>query len=154
MKFLFFLLLFVGCFSLCSEAQDHYVFKADPKFTIPNIIECPANQYLSEDLRIKLAQFNQVYSKKISMGAPEFQTSIEILKPDLYYSVQKLSKYFCKCLKKGTIQKEAAENEFTKILEKCILIVKEDTSPLEAELRSTSNPVELVGIFDKIVIKN
>ena len=50
-------------------------------------------------------------------------------------------------------RKENAEDEFRKILEKCIQIVQEDTSPLEAELRATSNPVELVGIFDKIVIK-
>lgn len=153
MKFLL-ILLFVACAALCVNGQDKYVFRADPQIQVPKIEECPSNQYLSEDVRIKLAQFNQVYSKKINMGAPDFQTSIEILKPDVYYSVQKLSKYFCKCMKKGTIGKENAEDEFRKILEKCIQIVQEDTSPLEAELRATSNPVELVGIFDKIVIKN
>lgn len=148
------IVLFVGCCAVCGKAQEKYVFNADNRPTVPKIDECPPNQYLSEDIRIKLAQFDQIYSKKIMMGAPEFQTSFEIIKPDLYYSVQKLSKYFCKCMKKGTIKKETAENQFGKILEKCISIVKEDTSPLEAELRATSNPVELVGIFDKIVIKN
>lgn len=136
-----------------AKAQNKYVFKAD-SLHYPIVDECPPNQYLSKDIRIKLAQFNQVYSRQINMGAPDFQVSTEIIKPDLYYSVQKLSKYFCKCLKKGIIQKQEAESEFGSILEKCILIASKDTTPLEAELRATSNPTELVGIFDKIEIQN
>ncbi|WP_163711841.1 hypothetical protein [Mangrovibacterium lignilyticum] len=57
-------------------------------------------------------------------------------------------------MKKGILQKEIAEDEFRKILEKCLMIVEKDTTPLEAELRATNNPAEIVGVFDKIVIKN
>jgi hypothetical protein len=150
-------IVLVVCFFISiawgTEAQEKYVFKAD-SLCFPTIDECPPNQYLSKETRIKLAQFNQLYSREINMGAPDFRTSVEILKPDLYYSVQKLSKYFCKCLKKGIIKQEDAEVEFRGILEKCMLIVKKDTTPLEAELRATNNPADLVGIFDKIEIQN
>ncbi|PTN09329.1 hypothetical protein [Mangrovibacterium marinum] len=149
--------LWIVCFLISiawgTEAQEKYVFHAD-SLSFPIIEECPPNEYLSIDTRIKLAQFNQMYSREINMGAPNFQTSVEILKPDLYYSVQKLSKYFCKCLKKGIIKKDEAEIEFRSILDKCMLIVQKDTSPLEAELRATSNPSEIVGIFEKIEIQN
>ncbi len=150
-------IVLIACFFIgiawSVKAQDKYVFQAD-SLCLPTVEECPPNQYLSEDLRVRLAQFNQLYSKEINMGAPDFQTSIEILKPDVYYSVQKLSKFFCKCMKKGVIKKEDAENEFRSILEKCMLIVKKDTTPIEAELRATSNPMDIVGIFDKIEIQN
>ena len=142
-----------GLLTFAANAQENYIFEGVPVI-YPKIVDCPQNQYLSKDVRVKLEQFNLLYSKKVSMGAPDFQTSIEIIKPDVYYSVQKLSKYFCKCLKKGTIQKEKVEDEFKDILEKCLQIAQKDTSPIEAALRSTNNPVEIVGIFDKIIIKN
>jgi len=144
---------FTVCISLCASAQDKYVFKADT-LVCPSVAECPPNQYLSKELRVKLEQFNLLYSKKIDLAGQNFPTSTEIIKPDLYYSVQRLSRYFCKCMKKGTISKENAETEFRSILEKCLLIVQKDTAPLEAELRITNNPAELVGVFDRIVITN
>lgn len=134
-------------------AQKSYVFESS-EVELPQILDCPQNEPLSPGLAIKLEQFNQLYSKKITLGAPSFQTSIEILKPDLYYSVQKLSKYFCKCLKKGILRKEQAETEFETILDKCLQIASRNTTSIEAELRSATNPTEIVGIFDRIVIKN
>ncbi len=139
--------------TVCTEAQEKWVYEATPLSLAP-IAECEQNQYLSEDVRMFLSKFNQVYSKKVNMGAPDFQTSIEIIKPDLYYSVQKLSKYFCKCMKKGTLEKNVAEDEFRNILKKCLQIVQRDTSPIEAELRATNNPADIVGVFDRIVIEN
>lgn len=153
MRGLFALFILFALSAVAAKAQQSYVFESSP-VSYPKIEDCPQNDLLSPELRIKLEQFNQIYSKKVSTGAPDFQTSIEIIKPDLYYSVQKLSKYFCKCLKKGILQKDQAENEFRIILEKCLQIAQRDTSPIEAELRTTSNPIEIVCIFDKIVIKN
>lgn len=153
MKGLFCLVTLIVLFVFSAKAQEKYVFESS-KIEYPKIEDCPQNDLLSPDVRIKLEQFNQLYAKQVSTGAPDFQTSFEILKPDLYYSVQKLSKYFCKCLKKGTLQKEVAENEFRVILEKCLQIAQRDTAPIEAELRVASNPTDIVGVFDKIVIKN
>jgi hypothetical protein len=49
--------------------------------------------------------------------------------------------------------RENAENELKSILDKCIQIVSKDTTPIEAELRAANNPAEIVGVFNKIVIK-
>lgn len=134
-------------------AQEAYVYKTD-SICYPTIDDCPPNPYLSHNVQLRLQQFNTIYSREVNMGAPDFQSSIEIIKPDVYYSVQKLSKYFCKCLKKGRMERSNAEDKFITILDKCIVIAEKDTSPLEAELRAASNPMEIVGIFEKIVITN
>lgn len=135
-----------------AKAQIEYVFESTPvKF--PKVDECPQNDYLSKDVRIKLEQFNLVYTKKVEIGAPQFISSIEIIKPDVYYSIQKLSKYYCKCLKKGIISQAAVEDELAAILDKCFQIFEKDTKPIEAELRATNNPEDIVNVFDKIVIR-
>jgi hypothetical protein len=79
--------------------------------------------------------------------------STEIIKPDLYYSIRKLADYYCRCLKKGSMTREKAEDILKSVLDKCIQIASKDTTPIEAELRAANNPQEIVGVFDKIIIK-
>ncbi|MEL7586343.1 MAG: hypothetical protein AAGU19_06475 [Prolixibacteraceae bacterium] len=142
------LLLFV----FSGKAQDLYVFESTE-------VQCPAvdvfhqENYLSVDLCRKLAQFDLVYTRKIKNSAQRIMASTEIIKPDLYYSIRKLADYYCKCLKKGIVTQEKAERELQSILDKCIQIASKNTTPIEAELRAANNPQEIVGIFDKIIIK-
>ena len=151
MKLLLFCLFFIFL-SVVGRCQKQYVFDSRP-VKYPEVKECPDDEYLSRDVRMKLAQFDLIYTKTIDPTSSRFIPSMEIIKPDLYYSVQKLSKYFCKCLKKGTIPKQEAENQFRNILDKCIQIFSCDTGPIEAELRATNDPKDIVSVFNKIVIR-
>lgn len=146
------MLAILGVISFAASAQDNYYFESTP-VVFPKVSDCPEDNYLSKNVLIKLEQFNQIYTKKVELGGPQYIMSTEIIKPDLYYSIQKLSKYFCKSMKKGTITKDEAEAELVAILDKCFQIFSQDTTPIEAELRAVNNPEAIVGIFDKIVIK-
>ncbi len=146
------LCLFFTFLSFAGWCQEQYVFDSRP-VKYPEVKECPRDEYLSKDVRVKLAQFDLIYTKTIDPNSSRFIPSMEIKKPDLYYSVQKLSKYYCKCLKKGIISKEEAENQFKNILDKCIQIFARDTSPIEAELRATNDPKDIVSVFNKIIIR-
>ncbi len=139
--------------ALFTHGQTKYVFQMCD-VNCPKVEKCQGDQFLSEDVQIKLEQFNLIYTKKIDIDGPRCFQSTEIDKPDLYYSVQKLSNYYRKGLKKGTIDKAEAESELKSILDKCIQIFSKDTTPIEAELRAASNPKDIVSIFDKIIIKN
>jgi len=151
MRLLLFILFgFVIQFSVC--AQERYYFEKTPEI-FPDISECPENEYLSKEVSIKLEQFNQLYTNQVERKGAHYIASTEIIKPDLYYSIQRLSKYFCKCMKKGMIKKDEAERELLVILEKCLQIASQDTRPVEAELRAANDPNAIVEIFDKIVIQ-
>jgi hypothetical protein len=49
--------------------------------------------------------------------------------------------------------REKAEDTLKSVLDKCIQIASKETAPIEAELRMANNPQEIVGVFDKIIIK-
>lgn len=149
--------LLVGFFFLIliafdAKAQDLYVFEGSA-IEFPEIDQYHQEVYLSQDLCLKLAQFDMVYTKKMDHSSLKVMPSTEIIKPDLYYSIRRLADYYCKCLKKGVVTKEKAENELKSVLDKCIQIASKDTAPIEAELRAANNPQEIVDIFDKIIIK-
>ncbi len=153
MRFLLLISLIVGV-NLSLTAQDKYVFKADLS-ECPEVkeVDCQMIPYLSKDVSIKMAQFCEVYTKKVEFGSHEQYSSLEIDKPDLYYSIQKLSKYYCKGLKKGILNKEEAESELNEILEKCLAIHSQETQPLEEELKAAGKPVEIVQVFHKVILE-
>jgi hypothetical protein len=134
------------------KAQDSYVFEGTV-IDFPEINRYHQEVYLSKDLCLKLAQFNLIYTKKIDRSTDKTIPSTEIIKPDLYYSIRKLTDYYCKCLKKGIVSHEKVEDELKSVLDKSIQIAYQDTRPVEAELRAANNPQEIVGIFNKIIIK-
>lgn len=145
----FVILLFI---IVSSKAQDVYQFK-NTKSDLPEIRECKLDDLLGETISLKLEQFNRVYTKKVNCGPPSFITSTEIQKPDLYYSVQKLVKYYRKCLKKETLSHEKIEKQMVDILNKCVQIVNQETKPIEQELRNANNSKEIAGVFERIIIE-
>lgn len=144
--------LFLFFMAFATEAQDLYVFEGTST-EIPEIDKYHQKVYLSEDLCLKLAQFDMIYTKKIDSSTRKVMPSTEIIKPDLYYSVRRLADHYCKCLKKGSMVREKAEDELKSILDKCIQIASKDTAPIEAELRAANNPTEIVSVFNKIIIR-
>lgn len=135
-------------------AQDCYVFRVDT-VECPEVLEkdCPDMKFLGKNVSMKMAQFYKVYTREIDLGPPAHISSMEIDKPDLYYSIKKLSKYYTKSLKKGLLDQHEAEKELNGILEKCIAIYSQETQPIENELKLAGNPEEILSVFNKITVE-
>ncbi|MGQ8335368.1 hypothetical protein ACUNWD_02385 [Sunxiuqinia sp. A32] len=148
------LFLLVYLISQVVFSQEEYVFNID-SVTCPKVAvnDCQSLPYMSADVSVMYEQFNRMYTRKIDCGPPAHISSVEIDKPDLYYSIKKLSKYYFKGLKKGIIDKNEAEKELQDILQKCMALHSLKTSPIEQELKAANNPTEILGIFQKIVIE-
>lgn len=144
--------LFFSLSVLAAKAQDMYIFESST-VDVPEISQFRQEVPLSKELCMKLAQFDLLYTRRINRSSNQVMPATQIIKPDLYYSIRKLADYYCKCLRKGIISKEDAEGVLKNILEKSIQIALRDTAPIEAELRLANNPQEIVGVFDKIIIK-
>jgi hypothetical protein len=145
-------IFFLVLITFTAKAQDLYVFESSA-VEFPEINQFRQEVFLSKDICLKLAQFDMVYTRRIDRSTRQVMPSTEIIKPDLYYSIRKLADYYCKCLKKGIVSKEKAESVLKSVLDKCIQIASKDTGPIEEELRAANNPQEIVGVFDKIIIK-
>lgn len=138
--------------AVSSKAQEIFQFKQVP-CNFPEIKECCNDKFLGEKLSIKLEQFNRVYTKEVSLGPPSYIASLEIKKPDLYYSVQKLTSHYRKCIKKDILPKEKIEKEMVEIIDKSIMIFNQQTDSVEDELRQANNSEEIKDIFDRIIIE-
>jgi len=146
--FLIFCLIFL--FSESSWCQDGYVFKSHP---LKPCIEtqCTFNKYFSPDLNLRMGQFIDTYTDTIPSYGRDIP-SVQIKKPDLYYSIKKISNYYSKCIKKGILPEDQVEKEFKTILEKCIIIFPDNTEKLEADLRSNKHPENIIKIFRMVKI--
>jgi len=147
---IFFTFCLVFLFSELSWSQDGYVFKSHP--IKPSMhTQCSFNKYFSQDLNLKMEQFLETYTDTIPCYGRNIP-SVQIKKPDLYYSIKKISDYYSKCIKKGLLPENQAEKEFKSILEKCILIYPDNTDKLEADLRSNNHPENMIKIFRLVKI--
>jgi hypothetical protein len=150
MKLMVFVLLFFT--SAILNAQERFQFKKID-YSLPEIKQCNHDDLLGDTVAMKLEQFKEVYTKTVICGPPGYVSSTEIQKPDLYYSVQKLTNYYRKCIKKETLPKDIIEKNMVDIINKCLLIFNQDTTPLEQELRAANNSKAIIGVFKKIVIE-
>ena len=114
-------------------------------------MQCSFNKYFSRDLNSKIGQFIETYTDTIPSYGRDLP-SVQIKKPDLYYSIKKIFNYYSKCIKKGIIPEDQVEKELRTILEKCILIYPDNTDKLEADLRSNNHPENVIKIFRMVKI--
>ncbi|WP_053180041.1 hypothetical protein [Sunxiuqinia dokdonensis] len=144
----------ICCFliAISSKAQEIFQFKQTP-CDFPEINDCNLDKLLGETLSVKLEQFNQVYTRKVNLGPPSYTASIEIKKPDLYYSVQKLTNHYRKCMKKEILSQEKIEKEMVEIINKSILIFNQETDSVEQELRQANNSKDIISVFERIIIE-
>jgi len=145
-----FTLFLIFLFSELSWCQDGYIFNSHPITPVIKT-QCSFNKYFSPDLNLKLSQFFDIYTDTIPSYGRDLP-SIQIKKPDLYYSVKRISDYYSKCIKKGLLPEGQAEKEFKNILEKCIIIFPDNTDKLEADLRSNKNPENMIKLFKMVRI--
>lgn len=150
MKILIISLLLLS--TICTKAQDCYLFR-NLACNLPEIKSELDEDELGKSIAIKLNQFNHVYTKRINCGPPGYIISTEIQKPDLYFSIQKLSKYYRKCLKKQKLTQIIIESEMLDILNKCLLIYSQETKLLEQDLRAANNSKDIIRVFNKIIIE-
>jgi hypothetical protein len=138
--------------TLSTWAQEVFQFQG-ASCQIPEIKECAHDKLLGETISVKLEQFNQIYTKKVNCGPPSYISSVEIKKPDLYYSVQKLTHHYRKCMRKDILSLEKVEKEMIEIINKSIAIFNQKTDSVEQELRQANNSKEIIRVFDRIVIQ-
>ncbi|SFF21842.1 hypothetical protein [Sunxiuqinia elliptica] len=138
--------------AVSSKAQEIYQFK-QIACNFPEVKECTYDKLLGETLSVKLEQFRQVYTKNVNCGPPSYTASLEIRKPDLYYSIEKLTHHFRKCKRKETLSQEKIEKDMVDIINKSIVIFNQETDSIEEELRQANNSEEIIGVFDRIVIQ-
>ncbi len=98
--------------------------------------------------KMMLLQETYTYVERGTLMAPGDKTIIK--KPDIYYSVKKLNKYYKKAVKKGIVDEDQAAKNLTSAVEKSYSIFYEDTEKFEQYLRSKKKPEDIQKAFDSL----
>ena len=166
-RILYFILLIVYSLNLFSQEDHNDENNPDSakeyKYCFRYLVD-ERSLYEIEDEELKSHPFGDYIARKFHMLKKSY-TYIEratptspgektiVVKPSIYYSLQKLNKYFKKQVKDGIMTEEEARQELNQYLDIAISIVVENTESLESDLRKAKKPDEISKVFSMVVLE-
>lgn len=85
---------------------------------------------------------------EISVGLTD--SEVEVLKPDLLKSIERINKYYLKAVKKGIINKEIAIKKLSNYLDIAYTLFYEESSEFEKSLRKAKGTEETLNLYDRV----
>jgi hypothetical protein len=110
------------------------------------------SNFLGPDVARKtyIVKKTYTYVEKGTPTSPGDKTVV--LKPTIYYSLQKLNKYYKKEIRKGNIEESVAIERYKDILDKAFSIFNQDTDDFEAYLKSIKDTKDIEETFYNIIL--
>lgn len=132
------------------NAANKFVFDTySQSINVENVTD-----YSSHDLGDIIAKKLQVIEKTFLV---RFETKIaltgsdiEVQKPNLLESVEKLDKYYRKAVKKENMDRELAASKLSSYLDLAYCLFYEDSDEFEKALSRVKKPEEIIALYDRI----
>lgn len=147
-----FVLLVIG---LVMYGQDTFLFRntLDDTANVNVDYSMASSHFLGNEVSYKMHLFKETYTY-VEQGTPMSPGVKTIVrKPNIYYAVRKLNKYYKKQIRKDRIDETEARKRMVSILNKCFVIFDQDTTDFEDYLKSLKQPDDIEAAFDKIVLQ-
>lgn len=155
-KLFIFLLLFIGGFSI-SIAQDKqtYEFRNQLRDTSNLNLDYSlmGSHFLGNNIARRMYRFEKTYTFQIAPTAMSPGTKTVVNKPTIYYTVNRLNKYFRNGVRKNKIETSDAIVRISEILDLAFVIYSQDTEEFEAYLKKNKSPEHAENAFNMIVLK-
>ncbi len=150
----FFALLFVSL-AVFGQKEEKFVFANTLSDTVHVKIDysLAGRNYFGDAVARKLYLLEETYTY-IEKGTPMSPSDKTIVqKPVIFYAEKKLVKYYKSQVKKGHLDKAAAEAKLIRDLDIGYAIYSQDTDKFEEYLRNHKKPADIADAFDKIELK-
>lgn len=151
------LLLLIALSPITAQQEADTVFRFDDMMQHVDLKSVdmtlvPVNFY-GEDIALKYYVLKNTYTFVIkgTPSSPGDKTEIE--KPVIYNSLKKLSRYYKKMVKKGTISKEEARAKLHHALDVGLSVRNQDTSKFEDTIRNTKDIAKIASLFDAVILE-
>ncbi len=134
---------FKYCFRYCVD--ENSLYEIDDEELI--------NHFLGDYIARKFHMLKKSYTYVEQATPTSPGEKIIVVKPSIYYALQKLNKYFKKQVKDGIMTEEEARQELNQYLDIAISIVVENTESLEDDLRKAKKPDEISKVFSMVMLE-
>ncbi len=153
MKNLFSIIILFCVFTISNaQNQSDFLFSNNLSDTLKLKIDYSntLQSFLGPEVARKmyLLQESYTYVEKGTVIAPGDKTIVR--KPDIYYAMKKLYKYYRKGIKKGIVDEAHAEENIIRNVHKCYAMLYEDSSAFEEYLRTLKKPEDIEKAFDRV----
>lgn len=109
--------------------------------------------YLGDEIARKLLIIQELYTHTVPGTPTNPGTQTIIDKPNIYYGIKKIDKYYKRAIRKDDITEEQARKEFRHFLNIGISIVHQDTEEFEEFLKNNRKREETVEAFSTVKLK-
>lgn len=103
--------------------------------------------FLGETIAEKLYLFESKYTYQVPIVPGNPQTRTVIRKPVVYEAVKKIERQLKKAVKKGEVSLEAAQSEFSKVLDVASNVLTANTTEFEKAIADSNDANALTNLF-------
>lgn len=145
----------VLCLGLYLNAQETFVFKNTLQKSSPPELDysLASSHYLGQDIANKMHLIKETYTY-VEQGTPMSPgQKVIVKKPQIYYAIRKLNKYYKKAIKKGSLSEPEAIDLLNETLDKAFVIFDQETQEFEDYLSKQKKPEDMEQAFAMIELK-
>lgn len=108
------------------------------------------SHFLGDSVAMKWKALEDLYIERSDVTVGFGNTHVELKKPVIFNSLNKIEKHFKKEVKKDVLSVEVASCQFSRYLEYAYVIFYEDSEMFEQALAKSKSTEELIEIFNAI----
>lgn len=144
------LLLVIVVFSVSSLATAQDAYKFEYRKLEKSEVEAPfyKEHFLGDEVAEKMQLLKESYTYKVYNEVSQANVAV-IEKQPIFFSVNKVSKYLKKQIKKGGMTESQAKEVMNNVLSIALNIRYQETEKLETELWKMKDPEAIAKLFDE-----
>jgi len=146
--------LFFYMLNSFGQEQKVFIFKNDLADTSKVEVDymLVKKHFLGSEIAKKLYIIKKTYTyiEKGSPTSPGDKTIVR--KPVIYYSLNKLNRYYKKQLKKDRMEESVARERYNDVLNKAFSIFDQNTDDFEEYLKGLKDPADIEELFHNIIL--
>lgn len=138
---------------MAQSGDDTFYFRAkQDKIDASNLnMSFVGSHFMGDEIAKKLYLLKETYTWKEEASPLVTTPTTHIEKPDIYYTVKKLEKYYKKGIRKGWIEEKDAVAQYSRVLDIALFIYDQQTQDLENLLDNIKDEDQVLSVFtDKI----
>lgn len=110
--------------------------------------------FLGDEIASKWTVVNELYLRKGEVSVGFGTTYTETVKPSVFNAVCRLNNHYKKAVNKGLIQREVAQEQFSRILDCTVAIFHcSETGKFETALMKVKDPEQIIQLFNSVRIE-
>ena len=138
--------------SSLAVVEAKYILNASGGIPSPEIV-FEEKHFMGDELSKKWSAFQQNYKRVYEQSVGFSSSTVEIVKPTIYNSVNRVNNFYKKALRKGEITESETKKTLNHLLDCANLLCFEDnTENIESEIKQAKTIEDIIRIFASIRI--